>query len=161
MTERNLPHEEQKEYKLWTKYFVERLKERGIPIKFYVEEVEHCEDTGNLCSIGQYAISGPNLSMTGEIHFSMSDDLILVETLEDVVHELITFSAGSKPRGDMTADFGIRNNEARLLGISTFHSSQTRFEFPYATGVVYNPKEVIDTLVDAFFQDYSNQRPGA
>jgi len=152
MTERNLPTEEQEDYKTWTKYFFVRLAAAGVPVELDTTELD-CGGAANQVRLF-YDVSSPRYSVSCEARFNAAG-FESAKGLSDVVDEEITF--GISPN-NITMNFYIKENQATIV-IEDLGTEYDIEQIPFVNGETYHAKEVIDTLIEIILQDLKNGPP--
>jgi len=153
MTERNLPTEEQKEYKIWTKYFLKRLEDAGIEDAGECYGMSFGEDKpiDSHASI-LYEATSPQYTIGASIRIKQKL-LAESETLDDLIDESFTLAT----EGNFYIGFDVKDGVAKAHVIDWGDKGDSDIDF--VDGQEYNPREVLDALFSIFLQDYHNQRP--
>jgi len=156
MTERNLPHEDQKEYGIWTKYFLKRFEDAGIEVGVDCTGIVFPEDIPEDSNARLlYWVNSPNYMIESMVQM-MPKRMPESETLADLVDESVRLAVTAN---DFWIHFNIKDGVAKAHVENWGDHAESELDFVH--GQEYHPRQIIDALFTIFLQDYSNQRPGA
>jgi len=109
MTERNLPTEEQEDYKIWTKYFFVKLAAEGIHVELDTQELDHGGAANQVRLF--YEVSSPRYNVSCRARFNAAG-VESAKGLSDLVDEELTFCISPN---NFTMHFHIKENQATTV----------------------------------------------
>lgn len=152
MTEHKIPN---RECSIWAKYFERRMLENGASVEKLIEEV-----SSGYPGHGTMALRATRPDDKAEIEFYIRMSLDRYEsaqTLAEILDESIKLTYFVSGPTDLTLQFAIKDGIAKVENIIVgdpwcpkHGKSLPRLQIPYSEGVDYDPKQVIDYLVDSF-----------